>query len=605
MDKHLLSRIVMPEAKDKDYRDLFFRWGVLEASAFNSTLTVLNELHFNTWMNLFAAKKWFHYCDLKSLYLGVKVKGDFSIEVIGSKRNVAYIRLDEKLSFSEYHGDGEFIYIPVNDPADYDGIYFILRYAKKAPCEIVSMGWYTDEAPRVENKLAIATCTYKRENYIHKTIKLFEQYISNNPELQGRMHLFVIDNGQTLDTSKKYKYVDIFHNINAGGAGGFGRGLIEVCKAKENYTRCLFMDDDVEIIPESFYRTLKIADYLKEEYINAHINGAMLDMYNRVIFYENLAIQDGIWCHPYHGEGNLLNYDEILRVTNIPEDVFHKENEKVNAPWYYCCFPVNKETSINSLPIPIFIRGDDVEWGWRNYGNVCISMNGICIWHAPFYYRVSKVTDGYYLARNMFIVNSLYTANFKQTFTKLYQDKFNYAIAIYDYVSAKLIVKALDDILKGTKIFDEDPVEIMKELNIIAKENIEHATDEYELFRIRDKGYGVKRSRRIINKAIKAAYKIAPKTKCFIKRDSVNGTHEWYPPVEAFLVKKHVKVYHLMKHTYVTRDFDYPLEKKLIGEFNQKLNQIRTEYDRLHADHVTNFAKITSYEFWKKYLQLN
>lgn len=35
--------------------------------------------------------------------------------------------------------------------------------------------------------------------------------------------------------------------MNAGGAGGFTRGLIEVMKLNAGYTRVLFMDDDVEI----------------------------------------------------------------------------------------------------------------------------------------------------------------------------------------------------------------------------------------------------------------------------------------------------------------------------------------------------------------------
>lgn len=605
MDKHLLSRVVMPEAKDKDYRDLFLRWGVVETSAFGNALTVLNELHFNTWMNLFSAKKWFHYCQLESLYLGVSIKGDFSVEVIGSKRNVAYIRLDEKLSFSEYHSDGLPVYIRIENPAEYDGVYFILRFAKENPCEILSMGWYTDDSPRTENTLAIVTCTYRRENYINRTIAQFERYLNENAELQKRMRLFVIDNGQTLDLSQKHNFTDIFYNINAGGAGGFGRGLIEVCKAKEKYTRCLFMDDDVEIIPESFYRTLRIADYLKEEYQGAYINGAMLDLYNKIFFFENLAVQEGLWSRPFHCGANLLDYNEILRVTIIPDEAFHNENRKVSAGWYYCCFSVDREASINKLPIPIFIRGDDVEWGRRNFGNPCISMNGICIWHAPFQYRVSKITDGYYLTRNMFIVNALYNKNFKQTFAKFYQDNFRYAVATYDYPSCKLINKGLEDVLKGSAVFNENPIDIMNELAALAKEPVQEIDNEQELFHARDAVYVKNGARGFINKLIKAAFRIFPWTKCWIKRGGTNDTVEWYPPVDAFLMKKHVRVYHLLKHTCVTRDFDYALERKLTKEFQQKLKQVEANYDRLKENYETSFPRLTSYEFWKQYLKLD
>lgn len=594
----------MPEGQARTYRDLFFRWGVVECKSFGANLTVLEEMYFNTWMNLFAGKKWFHYAHLENLFLGVNVKGKFSIEIIGSNRNTAYNRIDEQLFYQEFNSDGEEIYIELKKAAAYDAVYFVLRYPKYEPCEIQSMGWYTDTMPQRMNRLAIVTCTFKREDYIQRTIKQFNDYLTENAELRERMHLFVVDNGQTLDLNYKSSFVDIFYNMNAGGAGGFCRGLIEACKAEENYTRCLFMDDDVDILPESFYRTLILSDYLKEEYANAMINGAMLDLYNKVMFVENLAVQDGLWVHPYHGEANLLNYDEILRINNIPEDVFHKDYSKTDGAWFYCALAIEKEKTINNLPMPFFIRGDDVEYGYRNYGNVFIQLNGICIWHAPFYYRVNKVTDSYYLCRNMFIVNTLYTPNFKNSFTHLYRERFGYAIETYDYVAAQLINKALQDVLKGTKLFDENPLEIMQELNQLAKEEATAVTNPYELIEIRDKRFWWPRYRRLVNKAIRACFKLLPATKCILKRNGMNAVPEWFPPADIFLMKKQAKVYNLLKHTSTIRTFNYSKEKQLKKEFEQYIGAIQKNFDALERDYKDNFGKLTSYEFWKQYLHL-
>lgn len=604
MDKYLLSRVVMPEAKDIGYRDLFFRWSTTEVSSFGKKVNLLNEMYFNTWMNLFLAKKWFHYCSLENIFFGVEIKGTFSIEIIGSNRNVAHTRIDEKIFFSEFTSDGQPIFIPIKAAEKYDALFFVLRYEKSVSINFISAGWYTDVPPKTRNTLAIVTCTYKREDYINKTVDLFEGYLDKNPELQNRMHLFVIDNGQTLDLTKKYKYTEILYNINTGGAGGFARGLIEACKSEVTYTRCLFMDDDVEIIPESFFRTLVLSDYLKDSYTGAHINGAMLDYYHKEVFFENLAIQDGLWVHPYHGAANLYIYDEILRVSDIPEFVFHNKNQQVDGGWYYCCFPISKDKSINDLPLPIFIRGDDVEWGRRNYGNVCISMNGICIWHSSFYGRVSKVVDAYYLSRNMFIVNILYTDNFKDSFLKLYTDKFEYAIATYDYISAKLINKALDDILKGSALFMESPIDKMEELNILGAENSEKVLDEYELLAIKEKRYFYKGLKKLANKIIRILYKYLPFTKCLVKRDKIKGIDGWCSPVEEFYIRKHVRVYNLLKHSFEMRDFDYKLERSLISEYHIKIKLIAQEYDRLKNDFESNFNMITSYDFWKKYLNL-
>ena len=604
MKRYLLQRIVMPESKDKTCRDLFLRWGVIECKGFGTNVASQEEMHFNTWMNLFAGKKWFHYAQLGKLFLGVNIKGTFSIEVIGSNRNTAYNRIDEQLFFQEYSSNGEAIYIEINKAEEYDAVYLILRYLKNAPCEVISLGWYTDLEPQRVNRLAIVTCTFKRENYIHRTMQQFEAYLTENVELRERMHLFVIDNGQTLDLEKKSPYINIFYNMNAGGAGGFGRGLIEACRADEDYTRCLFIDDDVDILPESFYRTLILADYLKGEYSYALINGAMLDLYNKVIFHENLAVQDGLWCHPYHGETNLLNYDDILRVNDIPEEEFHKEYPKTNGAWFYCSFAINGRETINELPLPIFIRGDDVEYGYRNFGNVFIQLNGICIWHAPFYYRVNKITDSYYLCRNMFIVNTLYTPNFKNTFARMYRERFRYAIATYDYVTAQLINKALQDILKGSRLFEESPLDIMGSLNTLAKEESTPVNDPYELLEIRHKVIGWPKYRRVINKAIKGCFKLAPVTKCLIKRNGMNTAPEWFPPADIFLMKKQVKVYNLLKHTSTVRSFNYKRERELKKEFEYSLGCVQKNFDSLAKDYKDNFKKLTSYEFWKKYLKL-
>lgn len=601
MEQHLLQRVVMPHAKDKAYRELFMRSDEVECNAFSISLNVLEEMYFNTWMNLFAAKKWFHYTQISELYLGLDISGTFCVEIIGSNRNAAYNRIDESLYFKEYLNIKEPVFIHVSNPANYDAVYFILRYQKKHPCIIQSMGWYTDAKPLNRNCLAIVTCTYKRENFVLKTIKNFELYMKEHEELYDRMHLFVVDNGQTLDMDLKSNYTDIYANRNAGGAGGFGRGLIEVCRAKKGYTRCLFMDDDVEIIPESFYRTLVLADYLKEEYADALINGAMFDMYNKKMFIENLAVQDGLWVHPYYGETDAYEYDEILKINHIPDDIYTKEYPKINAAWFYCSFKIDK-TYINQLPMPFFIRGDDVEYGYRNHGKVFIQLNGICIWHAPFFYRVNKVTDTYYLYRNMFIVNVLYTEGFKQQFAAYFKMKFRYAIATYDYVSARLLIKAMEDILKGSRMFDENPEHIMDRLNELAKEDDNLCTDLRELTQIRDRKFEWSKLRHVINRMIRICYRVIPYSKCVIKRDGMNTAPEWMPPADAFLIQKHVKVYNLLKHTSIVRTFDYQQEKVLTKSFNSKMKQLTAQYESLEKDYNDNFSRLTSYEFWTAYL---
>ncbi len=68
-------------------------------------------------------------------------------------------------------------------------------------------------------------------------------------------------------------------------------------------------------------------------------------------------------------------------------------------------FPMKIVTPEN-LPMPIFIRGDDLEYGLRNMKTL-ILMNGICVWHEPFENKYSSFLE-YYIMRNQLIDNSFH-----------------------------------------------------------------------------------------------------------------------------------------------------------------------------------------------------
>ena len=139
----------------------------------------------------------------------------------------------------------------------------------------------------------------------------------------------------------------------------------------------------------------------------------------------------------------------------------------------------------------------------------------------------------------------------------------------------------------------------------MAKEYVCEEDNEQNLIQARDRVYFKNGMRGAIKILIKAAFKIFPPAKCWIKREAVNTTYGWFPPTDAFLWKKHVKVYNLLKHTYVVRDYEYTTEQLLKKEFRQKLRQVERNYDSLKEDYERNYPRLTSYEFWKQYLHLD
>lgn len=75
------------------------------------------------------------------------------------------------------------------------------------------------------------------------------------------------------------------------------------------------------------------------------------------------------------------------------------------AGWWFCCIPM-KMIKQNGLPLPLFIRGDDVEFSLRNHAKF-ITMNGICIWHMGFTYKFNASMELYQVHRNSLILQAV------------------------------------------------------------------------------------------------------------------------------------------------------------------------------------------------------
>ena len=54
--------------------------------------------------------------------------------------------------------------------------------------------------------------------------------------------------------------------------------MIESLEQNPKATHVLLMDDDVEVLPESFIRTFNLLSLLKEEYAEAFLSGAMMSL---------------------------------------------------------------------------------------------------------------------------------------------------------------------------------------------------------------------------------------------------------------------------------------------------------------------------------------
>lgn len=123
-----------------------------------------------------------------------------------------------------------------------------------------------------------------------------------------------------------------------------------------------------------------------------------------------------------------------------------EEHVEFNA-WWYCCTPMSV-VSEGNLPLPIFIRGDDLEYGLRNMKHLLL-MNGICVWHEPFENKYSSSLE-YYILRNLLYDNALHCPGYsKWAFLRRLYGGVVRQLFYYRYQNVELIFRGVNDFFKG------------------------------------------------------------------------------------------------------------------------------------------------------------
>lgn len=411
----------------------------------------------DTYFNMFSVFKWNKYTKVENVFLHLSLRGTFKV-TLSHKEEIGGVIVEkimgEKIVSSQTRSDFDF---PFED-APKTGLYLFLLEALKDDSEFFG-GAFCTKISREELhsvKIGIGICTFKREKFVERNILILKNLMSQNQEIAQCLDVFVSDNGQTLETKKlEGEHIHIVQNKNVGGAGGFTRTLIEMKRSGKAITHALLMDDDILIEPEAILRTYRILTLLKDEYKEAFIGGAMLRLDMMNVQVESGARWNGGMLKSLKGGLDLRNID--CCVQNEIE-----ETADYNA-WWYCCFPFSVVRDDN-LPLPIFIRGDDVEYGLRNCRNL-ILLNGICVWHEPFENKYSSSME-YYIMRNQLIDNAFHVPGYRRRRVK--KDILAHCkreIFLYRYKNIDLYIRGIKDFLKGPAYFEHlDAENLHKEI---------------------------------------------------------------------------------------------------------------------------------------------
>ena len=256
--------------------------------------------------------------------------------------------------------------------------------------------------------------------------------------MYGKLRICVVDNASELK-DEHLPFISLVHNKNTGGSGGFARGIEEL-KGETGLTYMVFMDDDVEFLPETFYRLYALLSCLSKEYEEYVVAGRMFRMDQRSIQYTAAEIWNGGQIDHVGFQKDMTKKENLTRL-----------NDSTGAEytgWWFGCFPMDFVRE--NMPLPFFIHCDDVEYGLR-HGGTPIILNGIQVWHETYEYRQSPAMT-YYDLRNSYFVNDLYglwndeeepIEHWKKAITKEHLKE--------DYLNEYMLIQAFLDYTKGIR----------------------------------------------------------------------------------------------------------------------------------------------------------
>lgn len=433
------------------------------------------SIDLGTYFNSFSLKKWIEYTTISKLNIKLRMEGKFHVEFYGMSFNKnmklpEYIRVRPNLEriintfmlklreevFSKNDVDGPIEQVidikELNDKYEFDLIGIKLT-ALSNDSVFYGGEYFGSFETKRDVKIGITICTFKREKYLLSNLNKLKVLTNKNPNI----NVMVIDNGQTLEEHNDEK-LQIIHNLNFGGSGGFTRGMIEQVNQKRN-THVILMDDDIVIEISSFDRLYKLLQHLRTSYLDNFFAGAMIRLEKPTIQFENTAYWNKRAALPYGSK-----YD-LKKKKFLCKNEYTVQHKNQYAGWWFCCIPIEVIKKIG-YPLPVFIKGDDIEYSIRN-GKPIMSMNGVGVWHENFFKKKWTVLTQYFDHRNMLLVHHFFDGYDKSIFKMIVLRRIAGRIKRFEFSGLRALDLALQDLNQGlyklTSIGSDKKFEMIKD----------------------------------------------------------------------------------------------------------------------------------------------
>jgi len=443
----ILQNLTLTQAAEK--KGLYVR-SENPCDEFPLKLSTRETVSFATYFNFFSLSKWRKYTSIDELRVVLKCKGVFRVAVDHRILVDGYEIVKTLLSL-ESDGDVDVVLPSLPD----DGLLSISVTSLADGSVLFGGGFCSCSGAPNDVRIGIDVCTYRRESAVEEKVRSLDSFLcSCENDFANCVEMFVVDNGRTLPdgfgSDTRSLKVHVIPNENLGGSGGFTRGMMEIVNS-EGFTHIILNDDDAQFDPESIYRTWSFLSFIKDEYKDAHIGGAMLTSERPNIVYGSGAVyseREEILLHSLKQDLDVSASVDCLR--------FDAEEEINYFIWCYLTIPVSYVGELG-YPLPLFIKWDDIEYSIRG-GSTMITLNGVSIWHDSFRSKfLTYIHYNYYFARN-YLVMGCTTGDLKRRDIIWALRNAMFEVISYRYESADIMFKGIEDFFRGPGfVFDLNP----------------------------------------------------------------------------------------------------------------------------------------------------
>ncbi|HEV7196172.1 MAG TPA: glycosyltransferase, partial [Pedococcus sp.] len=197
----------------------------------------------------------------------------------------------------------------------------------------------------------------------------------------------------------------VVHQANLGGSGGFARGLVEGL-SDPAVTHVALLDDDALAQPEGLARAWAFAQASSTPTI---VGGHMFDSARPTVLYRLGEVLDRRRFSWTSLPGTPMNTD--LAAQRVSQHSWLGPAYEVDfQPWWMALVPRECVDRIG-LPLPFFLKWDDVEFGLRAgaAGVRSVVLPGAAVWHDSWAGKGNETGwQAYFLLRNRIVTAMLH-----------------------------------------------------------------------------------------------------------------------------------------------------------------------------------------------------